>query len=61
MPSWMLKWSDLEIGDLVGHGTTGNFYLAEWSQQKVVVEVLANQNLSESEFIHLMRDQLVMR
>lgn len=59
--SWAIKWADLEIGEQIAHGTTGKFYLAKWNSQKVVVEVLQNQELAEAEYTRLLRDQLIMR
>lgn len=60
-PSWSVKWSDLSLSKKLAHGATGNFFVATWNQTIVVVEVLTNQSLSETDAIHLMRDQLILR
>lgn len=40
---WEVQWQELTILRLIGHGSYGSVYLAEWSQTQVAVKVLVGK------------------
>ena len=40
---WEVQWSELTVLRLVGHGSFGSVYLAEWNQIPVAVKVLVGK------------------
>lgn len=40
---WEVQWEELTILRLIGHGSHGSVYLAEWNQTQVAVKVLVGK------------------
>ena len=40
---WEVQWPELAILRLIGHGSFGSVYLAEWSRTRVAVKVLVGK------------------
>lgn len=49
IPTWVIKWDNLELKELVGKGRVGEVFRAFWGNKEVAVKVLFNQKFSEED------------
>lgn len=51
--SWVIKWPELELGQMIGSGSFGEVFEARWRTQPVAVKRLFNQSLVGDAYIDL--------